>query len=543
MVSINKNRPILGVWLIAFLLLLGEFFIALDGNHHWHDIRFAYAATEFSLAEVFAGVFNPHQAWTVGNEVSTSGFYVSKMLHIVLLSVLFAAVDPDAGGFNTAVVFSTLMMICTVVITYFLYVQLLRSKKIALFAIICVLLTPIVPYLTGKFLSENTSLLFVVASLVLLMRANNAIANKRVILTISAGLLLAMAGLARLDSLFGPIGFFAALMIVPPDGCNRSALFRNIFIALATFIVVYLSVLKTLGLDIEILYDYFQVFVNAGQKSVLMSLMGIATFAGTVYILVFAGLFSNQSRVVRFLILWLTITALPALFITWNYMVEPRYLIQSLLPLCALAALGVDNITNYLSVKGKNIITFSFVFVLATMGLNYLFVRLMPYELDRPAMLAAIATIKEVDRNASILVPWSYADYNFLQLVSPDSKIFNVNSSVNPSLDKSVEKVWQTRFQYWYGEQYIVEHSKVDELLKKGPVYYLGWKVYPPVQNVHDFATTIGWQGLGEILNGLNMTDHRKESWLWASTEFDLQYTGRSGQYEYYRVDTVKKLN
>ena len=181
--------------------------VALDGNHYWHDIRFAYAATEFSLADVFAGVFNPHQAWTVSNELSASGFYVSKMLHLALLSELFDAVNPAAGGFNLAVVLSVLVMLCVVVLAYAFYIKLFRKSKIALFAIVCVLLAPIVPYLTGKLLSENTSLLFAVASLVLMMSANKVVAGKSVLLAISSGLLLAMAGMARLDSVIGPIGF------------------------------------------------------------------------------------------------------------------------------------------------------------------------------------------------------------------------------------------------------------------------------------------------------------------------------------------------
>lgn len=537
---INNNQPVSVVWLIAAFLVLGGLFVALDGYHYWHDIRFAFAAAEFSLAEVFTGVFNPHQAWTVSNEVSASGFYVSKMLHIALLSALFAAVDPAVGGFNLAVALSVLTMVCTVILAYALYVQLLRSRKIALFAIVCVLLAPIVPYLTGKLLAENSSLLFVTASLVLMMSANKAVAGKSVLLAISSGLLLAMAGLARLDSLFGPIGFFAALVIIPLDSCIRSATYRNILIALATFTVAYLSILKAAGFGIDILYDYLLAFVNAGQKSVLMSLIGIATFAGTVYILAFAGLFSKQTQNVRFFLIWLTITIVPALFITWNYMVEPRYLIQGLLPLCALGALGIDSIKNKLSAKGKDMIVLSFTFVMISTGLNYLFVRLMPYELDRPAMLAAITAIKEVDRNASILVPWSYTDYNFLRLVEPDTMIFNVNSSVNSSLDKNVEADWKGRFHGWYGEQYIAEQAKVNELLKDAPVFYLGWRLYPPVQNVHDFATAIGWDGLVALLNGLQMKDHRKESWLWDSTGFNMQYSGRSGQYEYYRVHSAK---
>jgi len=535
---INKFQP---VWIIAIFLVIGVLFVALDGNHYWHDIRFAYAATEFSLAEVFAGVFNPHQAWTVSNEVSASGFYASKMLHLALLSALFSAVDPDVGGFNLGVALSVLTMICTVVLAYFLYVQLLRSKKIALFAIVCVLLAPVIPYLTGKILSENSSLLFVTASLVLMISANNAVARKSVLLAICSGFFLAMAGLTRLDSLFGPIGFFFALAIIPLDSCNRSTLYRNSLIALAIFIVVYFSILKAAGFDIEIIYDYFLAFVNSGQKSVLMSLIGIATFGGAIYILAFVGLFSKHAQVVRFFAIWLAISSLPALFITWNYMVEPRYLIQSLLPLCALGALGIDSINNYLSAKGKNIIVAGFIFVTLALGLNYLFVRLMPYELDRPAMLGAVAEIKKIDGHASILVPWSYTDYNFLRLVIPDTKIFNVNSSLNSSLDNNIETEWKTRFQHWYGEQYIAEPAKIDDLLTKGPVFYLSWRVYPPVQNIRNFVSKIGWDRLVSILDNLQMKDHRMESWLWTSPELNIQYAGRSGQYEYYRVDHEKR--
>ena len=279
---------------------------------------------------------------------------------------------------------------------------------------------------------------------------------------------------------------------MPLDNYNRSTLYRNNLIALVTCIVVYLSVFKTVGFDIEILYDYFLAFVTAGQKSVLMSLIGIVTFGGVVYLMAFAGLFSKQTQLVRFTMLWLTITALPALFITWNYMVERRYLIQSLLPLCTLGALGVGNIKDNLCAEGKNIIGLSFVLFIMAMGLNYLFVRLMPYELDRPAMLGAVAAIKEIDPNATILVPWSYTDYYFLQLVVPDKKIFNVNSSVGLPLDNNVKAEWRTRFKRWYGDQYIAERAKVDELLKNGSVFYLGWRVYPPVQKIHDFATAIG---------------------------------------------------
>ena len=150
MKNLNKHHQVLASCLIVIFAVSGLLFIALDGNHYWHDIRFSYAAAQFSLPEVLAGTFNPHQAWSVSNEVSASGFYTSKMLHLALLSSLFTVVDPSAGGFNLAVSLSVLVMLCTVLLAYVLYVQLFCSRKIALFAAVCVLLAPVVPYLSGK---------------------------------------------------------------------------------------------------------------------------------------------------------------------------------------------------------------------------------------------------------------------------------------------------------------------------------------------------------------------------------------------------------
>lgn len=524
-----------GLWIVTVFFILIELLIALDGYHYWHDVRFAYAATEFPLRDVFVGAFNPHQAWTISNEVSTSGFYVSKMLHVALLAALFGSIDPSVGGFDVAVVLSVLMMLATIVGVYFFYTLLLRSKKLVLFAVACVLLAPVIPYLTGKLLSENTSLFFVVLSLVFTMLAANASGGKSIFYSIISGLLLTFAGLARLDSLFGPIGFYAALIILPMHDIRRKDLVRIILITLSVFATVYLSVLKMSGIDFSILYDYFVVFVNAGQKSVLMSLMGIVTFAGSIYLLAIAAVTSKRSRTVGFLSIWLLITALPALLITWNYMVEPRYLVQSLLPLCLLSAIGIENILSYFSGKGKNVI--SLIFVMVTLCINFMFVRLMPYELDRPALKAAIADINAIDPDASILIPWSYTDYNFLRLVMPEKHIYNVNSPVDVSIDGAVETYWQSRFHGWYGDKYIVDQTGIDKLLDTGPVYYLGWRAYPPVQTVMSFAYSINWPDLERALDGLNMMDHRKQSWVWEASQYNLQYVDQSGQYEYYRLE------
>ena len=80
------------------ILSLATLWLALDGKYYWHDIRFLYAASNFSLDEIMAGVFNPHQAWGHIDEISTAGFYTSKYLHIILIKGLLSmTADPGAA--------------------------------------------------------------------------------------------------------------------------------------------------------------------------------------------------------------------------------------------------------------------------------------------------------------------------------------------------------------------------------------------------------------------------------------------------------------
>jgi hypothetical protein len=121
--------------------------------------------------------------------------------------------------------------------------------------------------------------------------------------------------------------------------------------------------------------------------------------------------------------------------------------------------------------------------------------------------------------------------------MEPDARIFNVNSDVSSPFNKQITKEWEARFRSWYGDQYISEWHQLDELLTSGPVYYLAWRMYPPVQSILDISRTIGWTYLADILENLQLRDHRKESWVWGLNGLDIQYSGRSGQYEYYRVE------
>lgn len=537
---IRKNSPDFTVLLIlAIVIAFAGVWISFDGKQYWHDVRFLYLASEFSFNDILAGRFNPDQAWTASNEASVSGFYQSKIGHLYLLKKLITSIGDETGAFETAIIISVWLMIITTVAAYFLFQRIFNSKSIALFAFTCLWLTPLIPYLAGKILSENTSLFFVTLSLLSFTFIGNG-KQQKIVYAVVAGTLMAFAVTMRIDSLFGLLGFFVAYAIKPIAFRGNYIKPPMMLVVACSFIIVYSSLFLVAGIEISNLISYFFAFVGAGQKPGLMSFQGIATVGGIVYIFSIFGFFSKEGRLTRFFTIWLIITAVPVLIISWNYMVEPRYLIQIIIPLCGLAALGMDKVFSLFDRCKKIVLALGLIIVISVVATNYVLVRLMPYELDRLAMLEAVNEIKEIDSNASILIPWSYADYNFLHLTLNDDKIYNVNSSVNSSLDKNVEAEWKRRFQLWYGEQYISEQNKVDVLLKKGPVYYLGWRIYPPVQNIRDFAATIGWQRLVVMLDNLQLKDHRKESWLWYSPEFNMQYSGDSGQYEYYRVQYVK---
>jgi hypothetical protein len=357
------------------------------------------------------------------------------------------------------------------------------------------------------------------------------------VLSIVAGLVLVLASLARLDSLLGPVGFTIAAIAVPYGRYTRTSAIRSSMTCYLTCIAGYFTVIQLLGIDYEVLYRYFLAFTGAGSQPVLMSLMGVATFGGFSYLLALAGLFSDNRRVSGFFTVWVLVTGSLAVLITSNYMVEPRYLVQVLVPLGGLAGLGLQVIGTRIDFIKRRRLQVFVAAILAINVTNYMLVRLMPYELDRPAMMEAVSEIRHRDDDARILVPWMYTDYHFLRIIFPDLPIFNVNSPPVPDeLDRAIVSAWETRFTDWYGDRYLAGPGQLSGLMQEAPVYYLGWTVYPPVQQVRIFSKATGWQALGDKLQQLSLMNHLEQSWVWQSADLDLRPAGQSGQYQYFRV-------
>ena len=522
------------LWLIGLVVLAGTLYAALDGRFYWHDVRFLYANTEFAFSDILRGEFNPHQAWTPVDESGASGFYVSKLLHMFILHTVLGVAGPQEGGVEIAVGIVAGMMLVTVLASFFLFRQLFGSRDQAAIAILFLCLAPVVPYLTGKLLSETSSLMFVVLSVLMFGYSLRENANGNVLLAAISGIFMALAFMCRMDSVIGVAGFIAASLFVPLFTADRVRVLRHAVVALFCALLVVTSTAIIAGVDVGGVWEYFRAFVGAGQKSMAMSFLGISTFGGVVFLPALAGLFSERIPERRFLLLWFLSTFVPMAMLTASYMVEPRYLVQSVVPLCGLAVLGLYRIAGI----DDRLRIPSWFLVLAVLAvvLNTVLVKTMPYELDRRAMHQAVDSIMSAQPDAVITVPWSYTDFNYLKLMLPADKVFNVNSYVGDLENDEVRAIWEVRFRKWYGSQYISDYSGLENHLKNGPVYYLGWRYYPPLQNVRSMAGNIGLDYLVDFLENFKMKNHLEQSWVWHSKDLQLDLEGGAGQYEYFRV-------
>ncbi len=522
-------------WAAFALLVAGTLWLALDGRQYWHDARLIYACSEFSSRELLAGVFNPHQAWGPVDEASSAGFYEAKLLHLGLLCGAWSLLPRSPMGFKTLVGLSALWMGLAVLAGYWTFRQLFGRGPRAALGAACILLSPLTPYLAGKLLSEVTSLLFATLAVGMLAGAMRPAGSRAVTHGALGGLFLAVAALARIDALIGPTAFLLASVVA--GGTTRRQAIRAAAIALPVAAVAYTAAAGVAGVRLSDLQGYFDAFVAAPNRPLAMSILGVLTAGGLVLPLAAVGLFSRDRVAVRVLGFWMLATWVPLIAITQAFMVEPRYLTAGLLPLAGLGALGLELLAERVPavLRSRAAVIAA---ILAGLGLNALAVPLMPYEVDRPAILSAVRQIERADPDARILVPWAYSDFNFLRAVVPDADIYCVY--LPEPVDPRYETAWRERYRNWYGERYLTDPGGLRELLRDGPVYYLGWDIYPPLQNARTIAQAIGLRSVSEHLAAVargKLANHLEESWIWrAGGLLKLERLGRVGQYQYFRV-------
>ena len=505
-----------------------------DGNQYWHDVRFTYGAAKFGIEELADGKFNPDQLGGEIDEPASGGFYIAKILHIILIKGIFLLVPPHEGGFVVCAWALIGVFYLTVLGSYVFYQHMLHDDRLALFSTICLVLAPISGYLAGKVLAETLSLFLLTGGLTLVVIGLDKTGRRWAIWALFGGILLLGATLARVDILISVVGFLLALLLVG-NAEQRARLLIMLTVGAASWLVAYAFFVSLFGGGIEKLAAYFLSFVQSERKNVLMSIVGVLTFGGIVYILGLVGAFHTEKRRWGIFAIWFGISAGISIAITQNFMVEPRYLVPGLLALGGCGGFGVAYVLNRIKFRilrlGVTIVGLGVVLVI-----NWVVYGIMPYELNRFSITKAVAMINGHASDPAILIPWSYTDFHFLSMVRPDLDLYNVNSLIKEERRVEVGREWKKRLVGWYGDRYLSNDNQIDELLDKQDVFYLGWGKYPPLDKAMSLAKRIGMTGIAGTLARLPMKNHLGESWLWHSSHYELSLVGETGQYRYYRV-------
>jgi hypothetical protein len=393
-------------------------------------------------------------------------------------------------------------------------------------------LVPVTPYLTGKQLSELTSLCFGVWGLVLAFRVVRDRTPRSGLETVLAGGLLLAATLARLDSLLGFVAFFAGAWLAF-EGTRR----RTLRVALASLLIVAAGqavALLASGIPPSRYEAYLRAFIHAPARPAVMSILSVAVFAGATYLLAAASFRSSRTHLRRFFLIWWVGTWVPMIVLTANFMVEPRYLVHGLIPFTGLVVLGAEAIGD--QVGGARRARLAFPAVILSLATNWVAIRLMPTEVDRPALLRAVGDIQAAAPAAVILVPWAYTDANLLHVLLPEAPIYSVHSPRGLDVPEALAQEWHARYLRWYDGHHIADDETLDAFLDTRPVFYLGWHRYPPVEFVMSVAEGVGWTGLAERLRGMDLLDHLETSWVRDRADLSFTLEGGEGQYLYFRL-------
>jgi hypothetical protein len=516
-------------------LAIALLWLSIDGNLYWHDIRFSYAASHFSMSEILSGIFNPHQIGGDIDETSASGFYLSKVLHVWLIQQLYKWRMPSEGGFFLSTWLSVIYLGLSLFFSYWLYKRLFQNERRAWFAIYCFMLIPVTGYLAGKILAEALAHLMIIISISSFVAAIDARREKVFWLISGSGIFLTLAALSRLDVLFCLLGFITAYIFCAETKKKRKKIVQFGIILLAFFAIAYMGTIYYIGGEINDLIQYFKKFIGIGIKSNMMSVIGILTFGGAIYFFSLSAILSPHKKKALFFAIWFFVSSGLVVLITHKYMVEPRYLFVGILPLCGLGALGVEVLWKKLTRKPYK---FAIIGSLVTLilALNTVTMRIMPYELNSSSMINAIDNIIKLSGKPAILIPWFYTDFHFIRMMKPNLKIYNVNSPRRDGILFTLDKRWQERLNYWHKDAYIDSVSELNKILTSRPVFYLGWEKYPPVENTVKMLKLLRLYRLSSLIDQIPLTNHLAESWIWDSKAYQFELAGKCSQYKYYKI-------
>lgn len=527
----RRNGVRAGRWLLA--LAAGAFLaLALDGRLYWHDVRYLYATSHYSLSQLFAGVWNPQYGEPL-DPAASGAFYLVKIAWLALLQAVWAVRAPDAGGLELAMGLSLASVALSAPALAWVLRRALpdRPAWLATGSAALLWVSPTLPYLAGKLLAEALALPLELLAIGL---ALGALGGGRRAPLAAAALAHGVAVCARPNIGVLAVGFFAAWAWRPPSAsarATRGPALRLAAAALGLQALAHVVLFAASGVGWAGFEGYVREFV-AGHRSIWISVLGTLAAGGALWPLAGLAWGSAQRAEARFLGLWFGLCALPTFAVVSLYQVEARYLIAPLVPLAALACLGAARLVARL---GGRLFAVAGV-ALAVVAADALALSVLPYEVEKPELEALLESPELEAPGASLLVPWAYSDFHYLVTVAPRRRIYFVHVPRHDGALQPYTAEWQQRLATWYGDRVLAGVPALRARLREGPVYYLAWGVHPPLERWARRLRGAGLPGLAERVRTLGGMRHDDQSWVVDVPGLRRQTVRESGIYRLERL-------
>lgn len=527
-----------GSWFCVVAILSGYVFLGRDGRHHWHEWRYLYSASNYSVKELVSGQFDAGPPPERSRE-EVGAWYWGQIFHELILAGLVRFSGQGTGALRVIEWTYGLMVVLAVLGAQLALRRLRLGQAPLLFGGIA-LISPLGTYLGFKLMAEVPAVLFAAASLWLMSVVLTArIPAVRLACVVGAG---AAAALSFLSMVYMPLmilGFWAALLGVMGKELGYARLLVYIGLATLSATLSGAVILCFYGLDLAdyvVMYQFFRAY----KRPFAVSLFGVGMAGSLLYGLLPAAFFSKKVKQRTFCLVWLFFSVLPVLLFGSNY-IEPRFLIVGFIPLASLVALSVEVLTcrlpNLMAPTLSRTACMTLALVL-TGSVSYLSLPLMPFEMNSEELLQTAQGIWKREPEAQILLPWNYTDYHFLRFAFPDKPVYLVQAPVTGSGEVVDDPAWRERQRQNYGARYISESRELARLLRR-PIYYVGHGTLPPFKNLQALANLLGLTFVSQQIEAIKPMNHLAQSWMWNNKMFTFSLVSVVGEYRAYRVNPI----
>jgi hypothetical protein len=527
---------LLGAAALLYLLM------AMDGHLYWHDVRYLYATSHYSLSDLLHGEWNPQYGSDLDGPTS-GAFYLTKIALLAALKGLWQLAPPAAGGASVAAAISLLLgLAAALLLIRLLGEEPAESPGLPWGAAALLLVSPTLPWLGGKLVAEALALPLALFCLLAARAAFRAETRSHRWLPLALAILAFLAAIsARVNISVLVAGFFAAQALVTASRRERSRAWRLSLAAVVIQVLWLGALFGGTGVGWTGFAGYFRDFAS-GTRGSLVSIIGSLAAFGTLTPLALVSLAGPRTRRQRFLLAWLALTLLPTLAVVSLYQVEARYLVAPLVPLAGLAWLGLDRLAGALGwtsgARGRRGLL-AVVLAAAVVLPNAVCLSVLPYEVDGPALRGLMRGRELTTPGATLLVPWAYSDFHYLVSLWPDRAIAFVHRPRRDGRLMDYSVAWRDRLRRWYGARFVDSRDDLEPALGGGPVYYLAWERHPPLERWANRLRRAGLAELSERVLSLAGPSHGDQSWVVEEADLELVPVSHGGQYTLYRVEST----